>query len=113
MDFSGLVLVLKRGWPLLVIAAGFALYYFLGLDRYFGIEALRVSDHESGEYQFEVRRPAGETEREVAGELIVVSMPGTSDERIVRQQIRMPTDRANARFRLTAEGALQAVQPEA
>ncbi|MSO70947.1 MAG: TVP38/TMEM64 family protein [Alphaproteobacteria bacterium] len=43
MDFSGLVLVLKRGWPLLAIATGVALYYFLGLDRYFGIEALRAN----------------------------------------------------------------------
>jgi hypothetical protein len=75
----------------------------------FGIEALRVRDHEPGEHRFEVRRGAGEAERPVRAELIVLSMPGTTDEHIARVDVVLPPDRANARFRLTETGDLEAI----
>ncbi len=73
---------------------------------HFGIEALRVRDHDPGTYHFEVRRPAG-TQREIEARLLVVSMPGTSDQHIAEVPISLSSGDQSVRFRLTDTGELE------
>lgn len=78
-------------------------------DR-FGIEALRVHDHDPGVYHFEVRRP--ESHDDIDAKLIVVVMPGTTDEQIQELDVTLEGDVRAARFRLTETGELEVVQIE-
>lgn len=71
----------------------------------FGIEALRVSDADPGTYAFEVRRPAGS--EPVDARLLVVVMPGTTDEHVAEVDVRLTGETRVARFSLSDAGELQ------
>jgi tetratricopeptide (TPR) repeat protein len=78
----------------------------------FGLQALRLDQRESGDYLFEVRHDGDVGLREVEAELHVLLMPGTADEQIQHQTIRLNRTHPVRRFRLTDEGRLEGTLPE-
>jgi hypothetical protein len=75
----------------------------------FGIEAVRIAEREEGDYLFEVRRTDRDELRDTTARLMIVIAPGTDDEQVVQQDVRLTREERTLRFRLTAAGALEAV----
>jgi Ca-activated chloride channel family protein len=76
----------------------------------YGVEAVVARVREPGEYRFEVRRQELDRLRDVTGELMVITHPGTGDERILRVPVTLSRTARAARFRLTDRDALEIVE---
>lgn len=72
----------------------------------FGIEAVRVREQEEGSYQLEVRRPEYARDT-LEARLLVVTMPGTTDEHIAEVPLTLDEETDKARFVLMPTGDLQ------
>ena len=75
----------------------------------FGIEAVRIREREDGEYLFEVRRLDRDQIRDTEADLLVVVAPGTDDEQIIQQEIRLTREERTLRFRLNDAGTLDSI----
>ncbi len=75
-----------------------------------GIYAARIREREEGEYLFEVRRHESDEIRDLEAELTVVANLGTPEEHIERIPLTLARDTLKRRYRLTAEGGLEAVE---
>jgi Ca-activated chloride channel family protein len=71
-----------------------------------GVEAVPIREREDGDYLFELRREERDRIRDVEAELLVLMYPGTSDERILRHEVRLTRRDRKLRLKLT-DGALE------
>jgi tetratricopeptide (TPR) repeat protein len=74
-----------------------------------GISAVRVREREEGDHLFEVRRDERDALRDVEAELVVIVRPGTTEQRILFQPIRLTREQRRLRFRLGADDQLVAI----
>ena len=72
----------------------------------FGIEAVRVREREEGDYLFEVRREDRDALRDTEGELLLVTAPGTPEQRIAKIAVRLSRETRARRYRLALDGTL-------
>ncbi len=75
----------------------------------FGIEAVRVTEREDGDYLFEVRREDRDALRDTEAQLLVIVAPGTPEQRIQKLEVRLSRETRARRYRLAPDGTLAEV----
>lgn len=79
-----------------------------GVDH--GVQAVRVREREDGEYLIELRRLELDEIRDTEVQLMVISHPGTDEERIETLDVTLTREELKRRFRIADDGSLETVE---